>query len=189
MGQRWELALELLRSGESEVLFRGVSLWRSTGGPRADGRIRVSVLTRTGPDAPCERRAQEIDRGRQAIAELLASDGRLEALFDEFGTTWSYVSDDGHGRVLLEDISGPDQRATDRTLILHGDCPRTPAPQPRSACRVWISRCRWPARRRAGPDWPRRSWSTWQRRWCSSRGSWLQGWWSVSSTRSRAWST
>lgn len=100
-GDRWELAIELLRSGEAEVFCRGVSLWRSTAGPQADGRIQVSILTNLPAPSP-ERRIQEIASGREVVATLVAADGRLGALLDEFGSEWSYVHDYGNGRVLLE---------------------------------------------------------------------------------------
>lgn len=103
-GERWELAFDLLASGESEVLYRGVSLWRSTAGPRADGRIHVSILTSAGPGLSAARRDEEVARGRQAISDLIGSDRRLEDLLAEHGTTWAYVHDYGNGRVLLEDL-------------------------------------------------------------------------------------
>jgi len=101
-GQRWELALELLRSGESEVTYRGVSLWRDTDGPRSDGRVQVSILTSAGPAGEVGRRDREVAQGRAAVDELRRADERVGQIFDEFGTTWAYVSDYGNGRVDLE---------------------------------------------------------------------------------------
>lgn len=100
-----ELALDLLRSGEAEVIYQGVSLHRSTAGPRADGQVHVSILSRAVPPVPPDRQMREISEGREVVAGLVAADGRLRDLLDECGSSWSYVYDYGNGRVLIEAIS------------------------------------------------------------------------------------
>jgi hypothetical protein len=54
---------------------------------------------------PPDRRSREIDEGREVVAGLVAADGRLRDLLDEFGSSWSYVYDYGNGRVLIEALS------------------------------------------------------------------------------------
>jgi hypothetical protein len=65
----------------------------------------VSILTSAGPDEPRARRTNELAQGRRAVAALHAADQRLDDLFREFGTRWSYVHADGKSRFKLEDLA------------------------------------------------------------------------------------
>lgn len=103
-GERWEFALELIRSGEAEVTYGSVSIMRDTSGPRASGVIQVSILSSHPVEIPKERQAAEVAEGRATVRQLLETDVRLQALFDEFGVSLAYVADYGNGRVLIADL-------------------------------------------------------------------------------------
>ena len=103
-GERWELALDLIRSGESEVICEAVSLWRDTSGPPATGRIMISILSRHAVEIADELQVNEVEAGRRVVERLITADDRLQSLFDEFGVTWAYVADYGSGRVLITDL-------------------------------------------------------------------------------------
>ena len=105
-GERWELALDLLRSGEDEVTCESVGLRRNTSGPRATGHIDVSILSRHPAEVgvATERQQSEVEAGRRVVHRLTTGDQRLQSLLDEFGVTWAYVADYGNGRVLITNL-------------------------------------------------------------------------------------
>lgn len=103
-GERWKLAHELIRCGEAEVICGSVSIMRDTSGPRASGAIQVSILSIHPVEIPKERQAAEVAEGRATVRQLLETDVRLQALFDEFGVSLAYFADYGNGRVLITDL-------------------------------------------------------------------------------------
>jgi len=98
-GERWDLALDLLRQGGHAVQvggtrlrhqqpLGGVLLRRDTVGPRSDARIHVAVMATR--DRPTRQFAvDEVSAGRHLIDELCAWDPRLALLFSEFGSKWT----------------------------------------------------------------------------------------------------
>src|SRR6202034_2241695 len=105
-GQRWDLALDLIESGESGVLIAGrVQISRYVTGPTADGLIHIAVLA--GQDtAPSRELAQnQVDTVRAYVSELVSEDRRFQYLMERFGVTWEYVGDDGSASWVLAAIA------------------------------------------------------------------------------------
>lgn len=104
-GDRWELALELLESGEAPVVIANVALSRHIGWPRADGLIHISVVTRFDPlTVTPAAAAAEVEEGRRIIDEFCAADARLTELFRRYGIAWQYAYDYGMGSVNVGQI-------------------------------------------------------------------------------------
>lgn len=99
-GDRWNLALDLLRSGEGAADFDGVCMYREVRGPQASGRIQIELLTQSIRTGEAARTLVLADR--QSAVVVLRGDPRLTALVLEYGADWSIVFDDNNTRVLLE---------------------------------------------------------------------------------------
>jgi hypothetical protein len=98
-GQRWELALTLIGSGEGAVRLGDVEIWRDTAGPNADGVVRMTVPVAESADPAVARAA--LLRGRQVTDEAASADPRFARLLDQYGCRWEIVSDYGMGAILL----------------------------------------------------------------------------------------
>jgi hypothetical protein len=106
-GDRWELALDLLRVGGQAVEIGGIVLRRDTAGPLADGLIHADVIASYDPKSLTEQQAHEdVRRGRSVMMNLLEADGRLSDLASEHGLACDYVHDYGMGSVLLATVAG-----------------------------------------------------------------------------------
>jgi hypothetical protein len=119
-GERWDLALGLLARVESAVAIGNLILYRTAGGPTADGRLYVELRATTEPPSLTRARAEaDIATGLGQLDQLLSHD-HFAALGAEHGLMIEYVSDYDTGRVALAGI------ATDRSIIWQGDFePRT----------------------------------------------------------------
>jgi len=114
-GERWDLALELLREGGINVhiggtMLRyqeplgGVLLRRDAASPLDDGRVHVVVLATR--DRPTRRSASDdVSAGRQLIDAICLSDRRLAGLFRDFGSTWTFGQPYDGGSMSFGDIS------------------------------------------------------------------------------------
>jgi hypothetical protein len=98
-GQRWELALTLIGSGEAPVRLGDVKIWRSTAGPNADGVIRMTVAVGERVDRDVAQTA--LLHGRRVADEATSADPRFGRLLDQYGCRWEIVHDYGTGSVLL----------------------------------------------------------------------------------------
>ena len=104
-GDRWDLALDVLRDGGPLVIVRReitLGLQRHVGWPNADGFIHVSAFTHS---APSELSQDAVKRDGEAAASLLGdlmdADPRLAELFDVYGRCVEYVYDYGNGAVRI----------------------------------------------------------------------------------------
>jgi hypothetical protein len=104
-GQRWDLALEILESGDTSIFLReNLMITRDTHGPDADGRIHIAVLTES-LTRPHEDRAQaEVNDARTLIGEIAHADERFASLLQSYGVTWLFAGDDGTATFKLADI-------------------------------------------------------------------------------------
>jgi hypothetical protein len=67
-GQRWDLALDLLREGPDLIaLGQGLLLSRDTSGPASDGHIHIGVIAH----ASRERAQSEVDTAREFVQASL----------------------------------------------------------------------------------------------------------------------
>jgi hypothetical protein len=106
VGPRWELAKSLLDSGEAPVLLGNVRLWRSTSGPRADGRITVTVGV---GERVSEASAREsLRQAHETVDAVAAGDAGFAQLLHAHHPRWELVHDYGMGTVLIasEDADG-----------------------------------------------------------------------------------
>jgi hypothetical protein len=94
-GQRWELALALIDSGEGPVRLGEVEIWRNVAGPTADGVIRMTL--RVGEQADREGGQTALLQGRQVADEAPSADPRFARLLDQYGCCWEIVSEYGVG--------------------------------------------------------------------------------------------
>jgi hypothetical protein len=96
-GERWELALELLRDAGQMVVLDGpvpVSLQRYSGWPGADGKIHVCVYTTRSPKSVTPGMATaEFRQALETLRQATAADNRLQAMIDEYGVIYEYVYD------------------------------------------------------------------------------------------------
>lgn len=108
-GARWDLALEVIRSGAPMVVVErevSISFQRYHGWPNADGRIHVCVYTQTAPSRLTpEATAADGRNAVRLLHDLLAQDPRLGALLDEFGWRFDYNLDYGHGGARLGTVN------------------------------------------------------------------------------------
>lgn len=104
-GSRWDLALDLLRSGEGSVAIGNVELSRHAGPPGADGRIQVAVLADVEPQFITSSGARGyVDRARSTLAALRKADDRFGELLTQYGTAWELVHDYSTGAVTMARI-------------------------------------------------------------------------------------
>jgi hypothetical protein len=105
--ERWELALDLLdRAGHMFVLPGEVSVGnqRYSGWPGADGLIHVSIFTSVEPPAVTPEMAQhDVKLGLSTVQKAAAADPRLSRMFEQYGVSYDYVNDYGHGAVRIGD--------------------------------------------------------------------------------------
>jgi len=100
-GQRWDLALDLLREGPDLIaLGQGLLLSRDTSGPASDGHIHIGVIAH----ASRERAQSEVDTAREFVQGLTETDKRFGASLRPFGITWEYVGDGGTVTITLARI-------------------------------------------------------------------------------------
>jgi hypothetical protein len=108
-GERWELALSLLETGEGPVRAGDVILRRATAGPAADGRIHVEVLCSTDPDSLTATLAEtEFRQGLDQVDAMAAADVRLATLIARCGVVRQYVWNYGMGSSLLATVGNDD---------------------------------------------------------------------------------
>ena len=106
-GERWDLALELLETGEDFVSLGSLRLHRVAGGPWSDGRLHVDICSRYHRSQLTEQRARaDIERGLRLLDVVLA-DERFMHLVTDHGLVREYVDDYGIGTVRLA-IIAPD---------------------------------------------------------------------------------
>jgi hypothetical protein len=105
-GERWELALDLLREGRESVRIGVLRLARQTSGPAPDGRIHVSIDATNGPEFTTRDGATaEIERGRSQLDALLTADNRLANLVALHGIAGcDYIYDYGMGSVVIATV-------------------------------------------------------------------------------------
>jgi hypothetical protein len=104
-GDRWELALALLQSGSQPVRYGNVDFWRSTAGPRADGRVAIAIVASTSLSSLNRARVQaDVEAGLALIAGAKRDEPRLAALLDEYGSRLDYVLNDGNTIVTLANL-------------------------------------------------------------------------------------
>jgi len=111
VGERWELAIELLTSGADGVTIGSLALRRDTYGPNATGQVAVDIYASRDPKSLTMRGAvDDVDRGLDQLA-VLSSDARFAAPVADHGCVIEYVHDDGTGTVRLASVS-PDRSVT-----------------------------------------------------------------------------
>lgn len=100
-GTRWDLALDVLESGDAEVrLGRRVRLRRSARGPSADSRIQVSIEASVLRSFVTEAVAEaDVRHGLAMIEQAAAADPRFRSLLDRYGVDYAYVED--HSNAVL----------------------------------------------------------------------------------------
>ena len=105
-GPRWKLTKSLLDSVESPVMLGNVQLWRSTSGPAADDRIKVTVWVRERVSEAFAR--DTFRRAREDVAAVAATDPTFAQLLQIHDCRWELVHDCGMGTVLVasEDADG-----------------------------------------------------------------------------------
>jgi hypothetical protein len=104
-GDRWELALALLKSGSKPVRYGNVDFWRSTAGPGADGRVAIAIVASASLSSLNRARVQaDVEAGLELIAGAKRDEPRLAALLDEYGTRLDYVLNDGNTVVTLANL-------------------------------------------------------------------------------------
>lgn len=112
VGERWDLALELIERGERFVVLGDrVQLVRHVGWPGADGLVHIAVLAGQGRAPPHAIAQGQVDAARGLISALASEERRFQLLLDQFGATWEYVGDDGTASWLIAKI------ASDGSLI------------------------------------------------------------------------
>jgi hypothetical protein len=103
-GQRWDLAVDLLDTGDGIVSFDHLLLYRDTKGPRPTGVVHVEICATLPPEQSTSRRVEsDISHGLQSW-ELVIADDRVRHLVDQFGLVRHYVYDYETGRVVLAAI-------------------------------------------------------------------------------------
>ncbi len=105
--ERWDLALDLLRQAGEMFVLPGevpIGVQRYAGWPGADGRIHVSIFTSVEPQAVTPAMAEhDVATGLATIRSAEAADPRISHLFEQYGVSYDYVYDYGHGAVRIGD--------------------------------------------------------------------------------------
>ena len=108
-GDRWELALDLLATGEGSVSVAGLILGRDVHGPAATGRLGIAIPCSTDPRFLTRTAAErEVASGMTVVAQA-SEDSRFTELLERFGADYAYTYEVGQGTVVLADVS-PDGR-------------------------------------------------------------------------------
>jgi len=90
VGERWDLALELIEREESFVVLGDrVQLVRHVGWPGADGLVHIAVLAGQGHAPPHAIAQGQVDAARGLISALASEDRRFQLLLD--GPVRSYM--------------------------------------------------------------------------------------------------
>jgi len=105
-GERWDLALDLIESGdEFVVLGDGLQIYRHVGSPDADGRIHIGVLDDAHHLAESHEAQRRVDQARERVTKLALADQRLRSVLERHGVVWEYAGDDGSATWLIAAIS------------------------------------------------------------------------------------
>jgi hypothetical protein len=99
-GDRWRLAIDLLRDGGGQVRFGSLHLARWIGFPTADEKIHIGVRALSGT-APHDGAEAAVEQGLGQLRELRAANAKLDMLLDEIGVAVEYVYDYDNGAVTL----------------------------------------------------------------------------------------
>lgn len=92
-GDRWDLAVELLRRGEQMVSIGPLLLYRDAAGPQADGMLHCEICTAWRRQNLTIGVAEaEIESGLCQL-DLVLADERVAALADRYGLACDYVED------------------------------------------------------------------------------------------------
>jgi hypothetical protein len=103
-GDRWNLALEVLTSGEAFVAIgERLLVYRDANGPTATGEVQVEIRSSTHGLPNAARAAEDVAAGMAQLQTLL-NDDRLAQLVSEYGLAIAYVSDYDTGRVTLASV-------------------------------------------------------------------------------------
>ena len=90
-GQRCDLAVDLLETGDDIVSFEQLLLYRDTNGPHPMGVIDAEIWATLSPKQLTSRRVEaDIARGLQCLALVVADEG-VRRLADQFGLVRHYV--------------------------------------------------------------------------------------------------
>jgi hypothetical protein len=101
-GERWELALTLLESGEAPVWLGAVTVRRDAQGPTPDGLVHVEFPCNVDPDRATKGAAEaDMAQALALVGVISAADPRFEALLQRFWVVYEYIYDYGMGSILL----------------------------------------------------------------------------------------
>jgi len=105
-GKRWDLAVELLESGESVVALGDCLIaYREVAGPRMTGNIRVEILSTAASESlTLVGATEDIVRGLAQV-DLLLSDDRVADIVRQHGLKLDHVKDYDIGRKRLASIA------------------------------------------------------------------------------------
>lgn len=105
---RWEIALDCLDNGGPMSVLAGEPLSGCNGGPdgrQLTARIHVSIFTTTDPSMlTIDSSSREAKAGLTHLKAALATDPRLDALFERHGVVVEYVCDYGQGAVQVGSV-------------------------------------------------------------------------------------
>lgn len=104
-GERWDLAIELLRSGDGIVSYQQLLLYREAHGPRSDGALRAEIRSTFAPESLTVDLADADVVAGLSVLALVVADDRVGRLIDQFGLVRSYVHDYDTGRIKLATIA------------------------------------------------------------------------------------
>ena len=94
VGERWDLALELIERGERFVVLGDrVQLVRHVGWPGADGLVHIAVLAGQGRAPPHAIAQGQVDAARGLISALASEDRRFQLLLDPVSYTHLIAAD------------------------------------------------------------------------------------------------
>lgn len=100
-----DIAIALLEEGRLGVTIDcepTVAIRRNAQGPRAGGRILVSIYTFLSPPAITQTVADyDVSRGLRHLGAMVDADPRLQALIDQHCLTVEYLADYGMGAGLV----------------------------------------------------------------------------------------
>ena len=105
-GERWDLALDLIESGDEFVMLGdGLQIHRHVGWPDADGRIHIGVLADADHLAEKHEAQRRVDQARERVTQLTLADERLRSVLERHDVVWEYAGDDGSATWLIAAIS------------------------------------------------------------------------------------
>lgn len=112
-GQRWELALDLLRVGTGHVRIGSLEFSRRPFAPGEDERVNVSIDA-VGREHRHPGAERAVERGLDELDRLRSESSELDRLLDDYGVLIEYVNDYGDGAATLGQVEG-------RELRWHGE--------------------------------------------------------------------